>query len=364
MTTDVIVIGGGVAGLSAAYHLAAAGAATVLLERGELGSGASRATADVLRTYFAGQPLTSAMATRSLRTYRDFTALTGTDLPMKQTGYLVLMTKPEHITAFHADLPAQQAAGVHVELIDEHQARQHNPLIGDLPLLAAAWSPHAYITDTTTIVTGLATAARKAGAQLHTHRPATAIDTATGRIDTPQGPLTADAIVCAAGAWSAPLAHAAGITLPLTGPHLQHILTTDPLPPGPDLPITLHAASGLLIRRHHDRLLVGMGNPGPNHDEWTTRLTHHLTHTYPSLKNTRLHPAITGIRDLSPDRTPFIGRAPQTPHTPTFLYAAGFSGHGLCIAPAAGALIRDLYLGHAPHPDTHLYAATPDRMTT
>ncbi|GAA0936496.1 FAD-dependent oxidoreductase [Nonomuraea longicatena] len=364
MTTDVVVIGGGVAGLSAAYHLAEAGAATVLLERGPLGSGASRATADVLRTYFAGHPLTSTLAARSLRTYRDFAALTGTELPMKQTGYLVLLTEPEQITAFHADLPAQQAAGIHVELIDEHQARQHNPLIGDLPLLAAAWSPHAYITDTTAIVTGLATAARRAGAELRTHCPATTIDPTTGRVDTPQGPLTAHAIVCAAGAWSAPLAHTAGITLPLTGAHTQELLTTDPLPPGPDLPVTLHAATGLLIRRHHDRLLVGMGHPGPDRHAWTTRLTHHLTHTYPSLEGTRLHTAVTGIRDLSPDRTAFIGRAPQPPHTPMFLYAAGFSGHGLCIAPAAGALIRDLYLGHDPHLDTRPLAATPDRVTT
>ena len=129
-----VVVGGGVIGLSIAFHLAAAGVDTVLLERGTLGSGASRATADVVRAYFAGNPVSSALAVRSLRAYHDFPGL-----PLRQVGYLVLFTEQEQVTAFEADLPAQRAAGVEVELIDAAEARRLNPLIGgDLPLLAAS----------------------------------------------------------------------------------------------------------------------------------------------------------------------------------------------------------------------------------
>src|SRR5690606_20598714 len=257
MSGRVVVVGGGVIGLSVAYHLAEAGVGTVLLERGTLGSGASRATADVLRAYFAGDPVSSALAVRSLAAYREFAARPGADLPLRQVGYLVLFTDPEQVKAFEADLPAQRAAGVEIELIDARAARRLNPLIGgDLPLLAAAWSPQAYVSDTAAIVAGYAAGARRAGARIRTGCPALAIS--GGRVETPGGAITADAVVCAAGAWSAPLARSAGVDLPLPEPVTQELLVTDPLEALPELPVTLDAASRLLVRLRGDRLLIGM----------------------------------------------------------------------------------------------------------
>ncbi|WP_043632598.1 NAD(P)/FAD-dependent oxidoreductase [Nonomuraea candida] len=362
MSTDsrVVVIGGGVIGLSIAFHLAEAGVDVTLLERGTLGSGASRATADVVRSYFAGNPLSSALAVRSLEAYRAFPTRPGTELPLRQVGYLVLFTDDDQVAAFHADQPAQRAAGVNVELITPDEARRHNPLIGDLPLTAAAYSPDAYISDTTAIVTAYATAAERAGAALRTGCPVTAIDPEAGRVQTADGEISADAIVCAAGAWSASLVRCAGVDLPLTEPIEQELLTTDPLPPGtPDIPVTLHAASGLLIRRRDDRMLIGMGYPGPDRESWRRQVARQLTDTYPSLAGLALHTAVTGLRDASPDKTAFIGHRPGPP---AFLYATGFSGHGLCNAPAAGELVRDLYLDQDPGMDVTALAIGARRM--
>ncbi|RVX41688.1 glycine oxidase [Nonomuraea polychroma] len=344
--TRVAVIGGGVIGLSIAYHLAEAGVETMLLERGALGSGASRATADVVRSYFAGNALSSALAVRSLEAYRAFPARPGADLPLRQVGYLVLFSEPEQVTAFEADLPAQLDAGVDVGLISVEEAKERNPLIGDLPLLAAAYSPQAYVSDTAAIVNAYAAAAERAGATLCTRCPVTGLDTQAGRVFTADGEITADAIVCAAGAWSASLLRCAGVDLPLMEPTEQELLVTDPLPPGtPDLPVTLHAASGLLIRVRGDRLLIGMGYPGPDREAWRRGVAAQLAVTYPSLAGLALHTAVTGLRDASPDKTAFIGHQPGPP---AFLYATGFSGHGLCNAPAAGELVRDLYLDQDP----------------
>ncbi|GAA2454331.1 FAD-binding oxidoreductase [Actinomadura vinacea] len=357
----VAVVGGGVIGLSVACHLAEAGVGTVLLERHGLGSGASRATADVLRAYFLGNPVSSAMAVRSLDAYRAFAWRIGTPLPMRRAGYLILFTERDQIAAFEDDLPAQQAAGVDVALVDAEEARRRNPLVGDIGLLAAAWSPQAYVSDTAAIVSGFAAAARRAGADLRTDCPVTAIDVAKGRLHTAGGVLTADAIVCAAGAWSVPLARSAGVDLPLAEPVEQELLATGPPPsriPLPDIPITLHAASGLLVRKRGDGLLVGMGYPGPDREGWREQVRAQLAVTYPSLEGTALRTAFTGVRDASPDRTAFIGRAPA--RTP-FFYAAGFSGHGLCTAPAAGRLVRDLYLGREPDIDVQRLAATAQR---
>ncbi|UBU08726.1 NAD(P)/FAD-dependent oxidoreductase [Nonomuraea gerenzanensis] len=355
----VVVIGGGVIGLSIAFHLAEAGQDVTLLERGTLGSGASRATADVVRSYFAGNPVSSSLAVRSLEAYRAFATRPGTPLPLRQVGYLVLFTEPEQLAAFNADLAAQRAAGVDVELIGPDEAREHNPLIGDLPLLGAAYSPDAYISDTTAIVNAYAQAAELAGAALRTGCPVTAIDPEAGRVQTADGEISADAIVCAAGAWSASLVRCAGVDMPLTEPIEQELLTTDPLPPGtPQVPVTLHAASGLLIRNRDDRLLIGMGYPGPDRESWRKDVAVRLAETYPSLAGIGLHTAVTGLRDASPDKTAFIGHQPGPP---AFLYATGFSGHGLCNAPAAGELVRDLYLDRDPGMDVTALAVGPTR---
>ncbi|AQZ61895.1 Sarcosine oxidase beta subunit [[Actinomadura] parvosata subsp. kistnae] len=357
--SKVVVIGGGVIGLSIAFHLAEAGVEVTLLERGELGSGASRATADVVRSYFAGNPISSALAVRSLEAYRAFPARPGAELPLRQVGYLVLFTEPDQVAAFNADLAAQRAAGVDVELISAEEARQRNPLIGDLPLAAAAYSPDAYISDTTAIVTAYAQAAEQAGAALRTGCPVTAIDAEAGLVRTADGELSADAIVCAAGAWSASLVRCAGVDLPLTEPIEQELLTTDPLPPGtPEIPVTLHAASGLLIRTRGDRLLIGMGYPGADREAWRRDVAARIAETYPSLAGIPLHTAVTGLRDASPDKTAFIGHQPGPP---AFLYATGFSGHGLCNAPAAGELVRDLYLDRDPGMDVAALAMSARR---
>lgn len=359
MSGRVLVVGGGVIGLSIAFHLAEAGVTTVLLERDTLGSGASRATADVVRAYFAGNPVSSAMAVRSLDAYHAFAARPGGNLPLRRVGYLVLFTEPEQVTAFEADLPAQRAAGVEVELIGPRAARRLNPLLGgDLPLLAAAWAPQAYVTDTAAIVRGYAEGAARAGAELRTGCPVLAVDAERGQVETAAGTMTGDAVVCAAGAWSAPLARSAGVDLPLPEPVVQELLVTAPLGPLPEIPVTLHAASGLLVRLREDRLLIGMGYPGPDRAAWRAAVAERLAATYPRLAGTPLSTACTGARDASPDRTAFIGHLPGPP---AFLYAAGFSGHGLCNAPAAGELVRDLYLGRAPWLDAATLAATPER---
>lgn len=352
---QVVVIGGGMIGLSIAFHLAEAGVGTLLLERGELASGASRATADVVRTYFAGNPVSSALAVRGLAAYQAFPVRPGVDVPLRQVGYLVLFTEPEQVAAFEADLPAQRAAGVEVELIGAEEARRRNPLVGDLPLLAAAWSPAAYISDTAAAVGGYARAAESLGAELRTHCPVVGLEPDTGRVETADGVVTCEAVVCAAGAWSAPLARRAGVELPLNEELTQELLITDPLPPGPDIPVTLHPSSGLLVRRRDDRVLIGMGFPGHDRDAWRANAEARLGEVYPSLAGVPLHTAVRGVRDASPDRMAFIG---QVPGPVRFLYAAGFSGHGLCTAPAAGELVRDLYLDREPAVDAARLAVT------
>ncbi|MDG4858254.1 FAD-dependent oxidoreductase [Streptomyces sp. T-3] len=338
---EAVVIGGGVIGTSAAYHLAEAGVDTVLLERGGLGGGASAHTAGMVRTYFPGNPSTGQRAVRSLNAYHDFARHTGASLGLKRLGFMALFTEEQQIADFEADHQAQQDAGVEVGLISAREAAELNPLLNERAVLAAAWAPEAYHVDGLDIVRGYAAGARNHGARLFTHTPVTRIDD-DNTVHTPQGSIKADSVVCTAGPWSGEVASMASVDLPLT-PHAMEMLFTD-APPAPhrELPMTMHAASGLRIRSWKDRILLAMGAPkaGETREDWLGRIAGHLGTLFPALDGIGLHRAWSGDFDASPDNAAFIGEHP----TRRFLYAAGFTGAGLCQAPAAGEKLRDLLI--------------------
>ncbi|WP_329199879.1 MULTISPECIES: NAD(P)/FAD-dependent oxidoreductase [unclassified Streptomyces] len=338
---DAVVIGGGVIGTSAAHHLAEAGVNTVLLERGSLGGGSSAHTAGMVRTYFPGDPGTGRMAVRSLNAYHDFARRTAAPLALKRLGFMVLFTDEQQIAGFEATRHAQQAAGVQVGLISAREASELNPLINERAVLAAAWSPEAYHVDGLDIVRGYAAGARNHGARLFTHTPVTRIDD-DNTVHTPRGRIKADSIVCTAGPWSGEVASMASVDLPLT-PHAIEMLFTDvPPPPHREMPMTMHASSGLRIRSWKDRILLAMGMPKAEEarEDWLGRISGHLGSLFPALDGIGLHRAWSGDFDASPDNTPLIGQHP----TRRFLYAAGFTGAGLCQAPAAGEKLRDLLI--------------------
>ncbi|WP_406482698.1 NAD(P)/FAD-dependent oxidoreductase [Streptomyces platensis] len=340
--TDVVVIGGGVIGNSIACQLAEAGVGTVLLERGALGSGSSGTTAGVVRTYFPGNPLISSLAVRSLAAYHAFSERTGTGLGLRRIGLLVLFTDEQQVQDFRDTQAAQQAAGVDVELVTAAEAARLNPLVDERTILAAAWSPEAYACDPAAIVRGYATAAQLAGAILRTETPVTGIDP-DGRVHTPVGSIRADTIVCAAGPWAGAVAAMADVRIPVTAYPVDMLLTDTPdIAPRTALPMTIHPSS-LRIRSWGDRILVGMGRPAPDEtrQSWLERVSHHLGTTFPALAGNGLEHGWSGDLDVSPDGMAFIGRDASRP----FLYAAGFSGQGLCQAPAAGEIIRNLVLG-------------------
>ncbi|MGO4614933.1 NAD(P)/FAD-dependent oxidoreductase [Nocardia sp. 2YAB30] len=347
--SEVVIIGGGVIGASAAFHLAEAGVRVTLLERGELASGTSGSVAGIARAYFPGEPHNTALGVPSVRAFRDFAERTGGDAGVNEIGFLVALTEEEQLAEFQAEVTAQQALGVDLRLLTPEQAVERNPLLDGERMLAAAWTPDAVTCDAVGAVHGYAAAAQKLGADIRTHTPVSRIDLETGRVDTDAGPITADAIVLAAGYWSRELAAGAGFTLPVT-PQPAELLFTDPLPEPAPVALTLDAASNLRMRGVGNRLMVGLRIPerGEVRDAWIQRLATELARTCPSLAGIGLNSAWFGVEELAADKTAFLGvHAGSAP----LIYAAGFSGHGLSQAPYAGEIVRDLYLGREPSVD-------------
>ncbi|TDD39316.1 NAD(P)/FAD-dependent oxidoreductase [Saccharopolyspora elongata] len=358
--SSIIIIGGGVIGLSAAFYCAQAGIEVTLIEQSDLGSGTSAQTARVVRGYFPRRVADSELAVGSLAEYRGFAAETGVDPELEQTGFLVVLTRGEDVETLGRELDAQRAVGVEAELITAAQVCQRNPFLDPADIVAAVWSPQAFSCNPQAIMHGYAETAQRRGVRLLTGMEVIGVDAVRGRVATTNGDYVADAIVCAAGPWSGRVAAMTGVSLPVT-PQPSELMTTGPIATDMTLPFTLHLSSALRVRRLGDALLIGLeGIPkgGDQRALWHRAVAEELTKRYARLRDVELHTAWTGSLDVAPQRTAFIGQGSGSHRR--FLYAAGFSGRGLCQAPMAGQIIRDLCLGQQPAVD--LKAFSPIRL--
>jgi sarcosine oxidase subunit beta len=337
---DVVVIGGGVIGLSAAYHLAASGVRdVVLVEKDELGSGSTCKAAGGVRAQFS-DAVNIELGLRSLRTFETFREEFGQEIDLHQVGYLFLLDRPEHVALFEKSVSLQNELGVPSRMIDVAEAKRLSPLIDTEGLLAAACSPTDGHCTPESVVLGYAGAARRAGARLlrgttvadieHDGRTISAVCTDSGSIRT-------DTVVCAAGAWSAEVGAMVGVDLPVT-PQRREIVVTEPIPGlDPRTPFTIDFASTFYFHAEGPGLLMGMSDPDLMPDAVERRT--------PALGGVGIASGWSGLYENTPDHNALIGEADEVDR---FLYATGFSGHGFLMGPAVGEVVRDLYHGVRP----------------
>src|SRR3954451_20747475 len=202
---SVVIIGGGVMGLSTAYHLARAGVPdVVLVERDEFGSGSTCKAAGGVRAQFS-DAVNIEIGLRILRAFETFEETFGQDIDLHQVGYLFLLDTTEQVEAFQKSVALQNEIGVPSRLLEVAEAAALSPLISTNGLLAAAYSPTDGHCTPESVVLGYATAARAAGATILPHTAVEGIDldgdTVRG-VRTTAGVIATDTVVCAAGAWS------------------------------------------------------------------------------------------------------------------------------------------------------------------
>ncbi|GAA4691884.1 FAD-binding oxidoreductase [Nocardioides conyzicola] len=353
-TAAAVVIGGGVIGLSAAYHLARAGVDVVLLERDSLGSGSTCKAAGGVRAQFS-DPVNIELGQRSLRAYERFTEDLGQEIDLHKSGYLFLLDDPDHVAAFEANVALQNSLGVPSRMISPAEAKALSPMVDVDGVLAAAWSPEDGHCTPESVVLGYAGGARRAGARIVTRCAVTGIEVEAGQVRavlTDAGRIATDTVVCAAGAWARGVGEMVGLDLPVV-PLRRQILITEPMPGlDPATPFTIDFATSLYFHLEGPGLLLGMSDPDEHPgfevgrtDAWLPRLGAAIERRVPALADVGIASGWAGLYEMTPDHNALVGEAEGVSR---FLYATGFSGHGFLMGPAIGEVLRDLVLDRPP----------------
>jgi sarcosine oxidase subunit beta len=363
-----VVIGGGVMGVSTAFHLAEAGVDVTLVERSSLGSGSTSRAAGGFRTQFS-DPVNIALSQRSLALFEQFGTRPGGEIDMRQDGYLFLLDNPDDVRSFTDSIALQNSMGLPNRMVSVEEAVELSPPISPNGLLAAAYSPLDGHCTPEAVVQGYARAARRLGATIRPQCAVTGISVTGGSItgvSTDQGFISAGTVVCTAGAWSTAVGEMAGVSLP-GRPLRRQIRTTTPVPWLPSrLPLTIDFSSSYYFHLEGQGLLIGMSDPDQKFgfdlrvtDEWLIRLAAAVERRTPRLADVGIARGWAGLYEMSPDHNAMVGESPEISR---FLYATGFSGHGFQHGPAIGEVLRDLILGNSPAIDVSTLDAT--RFTT
>jgi glycine/D-amino acid oxidase-like deaminating enzyme len=263
---DVIVVGGGIVGTSAAYHLAAAGAGRVLLlERAAtVGTGSTGACAGGFRFQFSSR-LNIELSLASVPMILGFTEEHGLPLDVAQDGYLFLLREPSEMEAFQAAADLQRSMGVRAHILTPPEAVKISPGISLDGVVGASFCPDDGIADPGGLTQGYASLARRAGAVVRMGVEVSAVLAAGGRVtgvQTTKGPVEAPVVIDAAGPWAGALAASVGVALPME-PVPRMVVTTGEFRGRPERrTLVIDAGTSFYFHREGRRSAHGYGRPG------------------------------------------------------------------------------------------------------
>ena len=372
-SADVIIIGGGIAGTSTAFHLAELGVTDVLLvERDSVAAGATgRSGAEVF--VHGESPKRAQVGWESLQIYRNWPETVGGDIGFRQTGTLSLMG-PEHRARAAAAVDASNEAGIPLQLVTPEDVKIMQPFLRVDDLGGAVYSVDAGHGDGYSAATAFAAAARDKGVRTALDTTVTELLVENGRAVGVRlgdgGEVSAPAVVLSAGAWSAPLASTAGVELDVTSYRIcagllerppeirEHMSITDRTigtywrMEGPDL--TLFGVRNKEIMRPHDPDTIVESIDENTMRMWSRRITHRI----PAMADATWRMVWSAPDGYTPDHTPMLGALPGVEGLYT---ACGFSGSGFMLGPATGKCLAEIVVhGEARAADvSHM---RPDRF--
>ena len=349
---DVVIVGGGVHGLAAAYYLAVNHGITdvAVVDKGYIGGGGSGRSTAILRSNYL-TPEGVRFYDRSMQLYRTLAADLDYNVMFSRRGHLTLAHNDSSLRTMRWRAEVNQVEGVDSEVIGPGEIKRLVPFLDTsagsrYPILGALYHPPGGIIRHDAVVWGYARAAAACGVHIHQNTEVTSIDVAGGRVRgvrTNRGDVSAPVVLNAAAGWSTLVAELAGVRLPIQTFPLQAAVT-EPVRP------FLHAVvvSGTLhvyvSQTDRGELVFGASvDPFGSYSmrgslEFTEELAGQVLELIPAIAKVRLVRQWAGLCDMTPDFSPVMGVTPVE----GFYVDAGWGTYGFKAGPVSGETMAQL----------------------
>jgi 4-methylaminobutanoate oxidase (formaldehyde-forming) len=364
LTADVIIIGGGVAGLSTAMQLAGRGASVLVLERERLGNGSTGRAAGLL-----GQLRGSAEHTRMLvdgvAIVKELEKLAGVEI-FVQTGSLRIAENAERAAEIASLVEMGKSIGFGIDHMPIDEVARRLPYMRTDDLVDSCYCATDGHLQPAELASAYFKIGKQRGVEYRTNTPVTKILVESGRVcgvQTAAGEYHAPIVVNAGGPWSYLNAELAETVLPTAA--IGHCyLTTRPDPAHPVerlSPAVRDRELRIYTRPESGGLIVGIYDSEPDLYDMrklpadfdmsrmkaardsiqVARLIDAAHHRFPWIDERTPMSITTGIMTFTPDARPFCG---QMPDIAGLYHCSGFSGHGIVQSPVIGVIMAELIL--------------------
>ena len=360
-STKVVVIGGGVAGCSVAYHLAKYGwKDTVLLERDQLTSGTTWHAAGLVGQLGASSTITR-LRKYSLNLYKELEKKTGLSTGLKQNGAITVASSPERLQELLRQATAAQLFDVNVETVSKERVKELYPVINNEDILGGVYMPEDGQADPVGVTNVLAKAARMEGAKIFEKTPVEKIlikNKKISGVQTKFGTIDCEYVVIATGMWSRQIGEDIGVSIPLY-PNEHFYIITEPLDKLPkNLPVLRDYNSCLYLKEDAGKMLVGIFEPNakpafkekgvvPNDfsfGEFPDDFDHfepYLEKSFqrlPMLETAGIRKFFSGPESFTPDTQYLLG---ETPEINNLFTCCGFNSIGIASSGGAGRVTAE-----------------------
>jgi len=353
-TADLVVIGAGITGSSAAYHLAQRGLAVAVVEKQFVAAGSTGKSSAIIRQHYSNE-ITARMALYSLRVFQNFAdALGGGDAGFVKTGFAILVDAQDRV-GLEENVAMQSSVGVNTRVISSSELRELDLGISGTHTVAAAYEPESGYADPASSTSGFIDAAKRHGAVVYQDTRVTGIEMNDGRVTgvvTTNGKIATNAVVNCANAWAPQIGKMIGIDLPVRAE--RHQVATFQRPSDfRQRHLTVADFINQVYFRPDGAMLTLVGSIDPSHGtlidpdnynesadyEFIEDMAQRIRNRYPPMEHALSRGGWSGIYGVTPDWHPIID---EIGVGSGFFVAAGFSGHGFKLGPAVGVMVADM----------------------
>jgi len=352
-TADIVIIGGGIIGVSIAYYLGKMGAKNVILfEKDLIGRGSTGLCAGGIRRQWSTE-VNMQFAMKSFEVFQNFEEEFGTSPELHQIGYLFLARDEEELESFKKNIELQKRFGVPSQLLTHEEIKKKWPFLNLEDVFGGAFCDTDGFAGPNEVTQAIAKGARCYGIKIFEKTEVISIEVARDRIvsiTTGEGRVETRTVVNAAGPYAANVGKLAGVEIPVS-PIRRQLYVTDPFDKIPSsVPLTIDHKQNFYFRREGECVLLS----GPQDEKPSFNLTtdfdsmvqtaEKAMHRVPVFEKVKIARGWAGLYEISPDNHAILGKVPEVEG---LILAVGFSGHGFQHGPAAGMVIAELINGRA-----------------